>query len=80
MQMFLSCKKGDKLFVIATENVTVMQNAKIHELKTIIKLINNRLTYLQYQKSKWVDITVHKSPKTAPRLHETLHSWKRITQ
>ena len=33
-----SYANGDKLFVMAIENVEVMLNAKIHELKTIIKL------------------------------------------
>ena len=37
MQIFLSQENGDKLFVIAIENVKVMRNAKILELKAIIK-------------------------------------------
>ena len=71
---------GDKCFVVAIENVKVMQNVEIHGLKTIRTLtfvqepghfsINNLLTlYLQHQKSKRVDITVNKSPKKTPGVH-----------
>ena len=80
----------DKLFFVTIENVKIMQNGKkIHELKAFITLtfvqefllINNPPTlYLQYQRSKWFNITMYKSPKTAPGVHVTLYSWKRITQ
>ena len=30
---------GDRLFVVTIENVKVMQNVKIHDLKTIVTLI-----------------------------------------
>ena len=34
----LPMQKGDKFFIVAIENVKVMQNVKSYELKTIIKL------------------------------------------
>ena len=38
MQMFLSYANRNQLFALVIKNVKVMRNAKIHELKTIMKL------------------------------------------